>query len=125
MRRFRTLALSSTFGLIISALLLGQVGTTPPPASISANRYLAHLSTDKPIYRANERVYLRGAVLTAADHLPMDRDNLPAQLQITGPKGDTLFTTNGQIQDSVAAFNWDVPADAAGGQYTATISFPW
>jgi uncharacterized protein YfaS (alpha-2-macroglobulin family) len=88
--------------------------------------FLGHVSTDKPIYRSGERVYLRSVILGALDHKPLPDGQAPyAVLQITGPKGEQLFAETGQIQDSVAAFAWDVPADAAGGQYAANISFPY
>jgi uncharacterized protein YfaS (alpha-2-macroglobulin family) len=92
---------------------------------VADGRYLGHLSTDKPIYRAGERVYFRGVVLGALDHVPLAADGSGyAMLQITGPKGEQLFSQGAQVQDSVAGFNWDVPADAGGGRYTATMSFP-
>ena len=34
-----------------------------------AQRYLTHVSTDKPIYRPGETLYVRGAVLAAADRV--------------------------------------------------------
>jgi uncharacterized protein YfaS (alpha-2-macroglobulin family) len=121
----RTVAVVTLLALTFSVVLLAENRATPP-APVAGNRFLAHLSTDKPIYRAHERVYFRGVVLGAADHIPLpDAPNNYCQLQITGPKGETLFTNSSQIADSVAAFNWDVPADATGGQYTAKLSFPW
>ena len=109
----------------LSAILLAE-SRSAAPVPVAGNRFLAHLSTDKPIYRANERIYFRGVILGAADHVPLpDGPQNYCQIQITGPKGETLFNNTAQIQDSVAAFNWDVPPDAAGGQYTAKLSFPW
>jgi uncharacterized protein YfaS (alpha-2-macroglobulin family) len=106
---------------VAAALWAGMSGTS----GAVDNRYLAYLSTDKPIYRAGEHIFLRGVVLGALDHVPIpDNAWSYAVIEITGPKGDRLFTEGSQVQDSVAAFNWQVPPDAAGGQYTATISFP-
>jgi uncharacterized protein YfaS (alpha-2-macroglobulin family) len=87
--------------------------------------FLAYLSTDKPIYRDGEKVYLRAVVLNADDHRPLPQ-NQPAMaaLQITGPKGEILFNSWAGSEDSVAALNWDIPPDAPGGQFKATVSFP-
>ena len=107
--------------LVAVAISAGQNNGT----GLSDNRYLGHLSTDKPIYRAGERIYLRGVVLGALDHAPLpDNSSGYAGLEINGPKGERLLNQFAQVQDSVAAFNWDVPTDAAGGQYTAAIRFP-
>jgi hypothetical protein len=108
--------------VVVGALLAEDV---QGPA-VANGCYLGHVSTDKPIYRPGERVYLRSVVLGALDHKPLP-DGQPsyAMLQVTGPKGEQIFAESGQISDSVAAFAWDVPADAAGGQYAANISFPY
>jgi hypothetical protein len=109
--------------MVVGGLLLAdEQGNASGP---KPRCYLGHVSTDKPIYRPGERVWLRGVVLGALDHKPLIAEQYTdAALQITGPRGEQLFTTNGQIQDAVAGFAWDVPADAAGGQYAAVISFP-
>jgi uncharacterized protein YfaS (alpha-2-macroglobulin family) len=115
-------------GLIITstiAVLLARADTPAPTTSPADHRYLAALSTDKPIYRIGERVYMRCVVLGALDHIPLSAHrHSGAMLQITGPKGEILASTYGQTEDSIAAFNWDVPDAAAGGQYAATVSFP-
>lgn len=90
------------------------------------NRYLAHVSTDKPIYRAGEKVYVRGVLLEAHHHTPLqDNANLPAQVTIKGPKGDVLSQMMTNSQNSTVGFAWPVPQGQAGGEYTAEISFPW
>ena len=87
--------------------------------------FLGYLSTDKPIYREGERVYLRAVVLGADDHRPLPENQAAmAALQITGPKGEILYNSAAGSEESVAALNWDVPRDAPGGQYKATVSFP-
>jgi uncharacterized protein YfaS (alpha-2-macroglobulin family) len=108
--------------MVVAAFVVAGQSNAP---GVADGRYLGHLSTDKPIYRTGERVYFRGVVLGALDHLPLPADGSSyAMLQITGPKGEQLFSQSAQVQDSVAGFNWDVPADAGGGRYTATLSFP-
>ena len=119
---YRAMAAGVALAIIVLGLLLAAQSGSP---GVENGCYLGHLSTDKPIYRSGERVYLRGVILGALDHKPIaDGQSEYAMLQIAGPKGEQLFAQNSPVQDSVAGFCWDVPADAAGGQYTATISFP-
>jgi uncharacterized protein YfaS (alpha-2-macroglobulin family) len=112
------IVLLSLFG---SAFLLGD----DKAPNAAATCYLGHLSTDKPIYRIGERVYLRGVVLGALDHAPAPA-NAPgiAQLEIAAPHGEHIFQQSVLVEDSVAAFAWNVPDGAAGGTYTAKMSFP-
>ena len=122
MSAYRAMAAWIALAIVLLGLLLAAQSGAP---GVGESCYLGHLSTDKPIYRSGERVYLRGVILGALDHKPIaNGESGYAMLQIAGPKGEQLFAQNSQIQDSVAGFCWDVPADAAGGQYTATISFP-
>jgi uncharacterized protein YfaS (alpha-2-macroglobulin family) len=120
-------ASAAAVGMTVAAMWGGprseaQVG----PASEPGVACLTHVATDKPIYRGGERVYLRGVVLAAADNRPSTDGRRSAELvTIAGPKGETLAQGYAPVQDGVAAFAWDVPADAAGGPYTATFSSPW
>jgi hypothetical protein len=91
-----------------------------------ADRFLTHLSTDKPLYRPGERVYFRGVMLHAIDHTPLNAQTRPtAFFEIRGPKGDIVASGQTQMQDSVAGFAWDVSAEQPGGQYAVKLSFPW
>ncbi|MGD0767300.1 MAG: MG2 domain-containing protein [Tepidisphaeraceae bacterium] len=122
MSAFRAVAAGAIGAMVVAAFVVAGQNNAQ---GVADGRYLGHLSTDKPIYRAGERVYLRGVILGALDHVPLAADGSGyAMLQITGPKGEQLFSQGTQVQDSVAGFNWDVPADASGGRYTATMSFP-
>ncbi|MCA9069653.1 MAG: hypothetical protein KDA84_12050 [Planctomycetaceae bacterium] len=90
------------------------------------NRYLTHVSTDKPIYRAGEKVYVRGVILEAHRHTPLEeKTNLAAQVTIKGPKGDVVAQAMTNAQHSTLGFAWPVPEGQAGGEYIAEISFPW
>ncbi len=89
-------------------------------------RYLTFVSTDKPIYRAEEKVYVRGVVLEAHNRTPLKENmKLAAQITIKGPKGDIVSQSMTNSQDSTLGFSWPVPAGQAGGEYTAEVSFPW
>ncbi|CAN5697245.1 hypothetical protein BH10CYA1_BH10CYA1_04940 [soil metagenome] len=90
------------------------------------DRYLTFVSTDKPIYRSDENVYIRGVVLNAANHKPIpDELKTTATVQIKGPKGDVVATGNVETQDSVWGYSWSVPREQAGGEYTAYVTYPW
>ena len=91
-------------------------------------RYLAHIATDKPIYRDGEKVYVRSVILSANGHIPMPKSPgwaTTASFDIKGPKGDTITSGVSAIIDSVVGFSWDIPAGQAGGVYTVRISGPW
>ncbi|MFQ5503921.1 MAG: MG2 domain-containing protein, partial [Planctomycetota bacterium] len=86
--------------------------------------YLTHLSTDKPIYRAGESLYLRGVLLHARDHRPMQQGACLGSVEIRGPKGDRLASSMVQVQGSLLGFKWTVPEGIAGGEYRIRVSYP-
>ena len=89
------------------------------------DRYLTHLSTDKPLYKPGEKLYLRGVVLHAARQTPLDANwGSPARVQIQGPKGETVHEAYAKAVDSVVGFSWEVPAGTAGGEYKVKVSWP-
>ncbi len=90
------------------------------------DRYLTMLSTDKPIYRAGDKLYLRGVMLNSLNKQPFPRFSdlrYGGHIEIRGPKGEIIARDNAQIQDSVWSYIWDVPRGALGGEYTAYLSF--
>jgi alpha-2-macroglobulin-like protein len=121
-------------GLLIAAgFLLGSQAPVPQverqstsdPAGVEL--YSTHVTTDKPIYRPGEKLYVRGVMLRRDGHLPMTntgRSIAPASFEIKGPKGDTVASGFSNISDSVAGFSWDIPAAQAGGEYTVRVSHP-
>lgn len=99
---------------------------TQPEILGGVERYLTHVSTDKPIYRGGEKVYVRGVILEAHDRTPLkSNQNLAAQITIKGPKGDIVAQGMTNTQDSTLGFSWPVPSGQAGGEYTAEVSYPW
>ena len=113
--------------LIVVGLTRGSQALPAPAApqfseSGGSERYLTHVATDKPIYRAGEKLYVRGAVLRADGHI-LDAAGT-ASFEIKGPKGDTVASGMSAIIDSIVGFSWDVPAGQAGGEYTVRITHP-
>src|SRR5262245_24850811 len=89
-----------------------------------AERFLTHVSTDKPIYRPGEHVYVRGVVLNAITNKPLPNET-PASIEIIGPKGDVVASGPNQTENSVLGFEWVIPDGQAGGEYKVKISQPW
>jgi len=89
------------------------------------DRYLTALSTDKPIYQAGEKVFVRGVLLHAFNRTPLiENEQAQAFIEIKGPKGDTVASGYAGTQDSVFGFSWEVPKDQAGGEYTLCVTYP-
>jgi alpha-2-macroglobulin-like protein len=88
-----------------------------------AERYLTHVSTDKPIYRPAEKLYVRAVMLGAAGHSPMTSRGT-ASFEIKGPKGDTVASGVSAVIDSVVGFSWQIPAGQAGGEYRVRVVHP-
>jgi hypothetical protein len=82
----------------------------------SGERLLAHVSTDKPLYRPGESVFARAVVLDAFDHRPRTGGHL--EFQVRSARGEVVLQTWGAIEKGVAAFDWTIPADAPGGSFT-------
>ncbi|MBX9694922.1 MAG: hypothetical protein K2Z81_21235, partial [Cyanobacteria bacterium] len=89
-------------------------------------RYQTYISTDKPMYRSGEKVYVRGVLLNASNHKPLSKNqSANATVEIKGPKGDVVAGGNAQAQDSVWSFAWEVPEGQAGGEYVIRATYPW
>ncbi|RKI43650.1 A-macroglobulin complement component [Corallococcus sp. AB004] len=88
------------------------------------NRYLTHVTTDKPLYRPGEQVLVRGLVLDALNRKPY-AGSLHAQVEVRGPKGDVVTTSTASTADSVWGYAWPIPAGQAGGEYTLRVTYPW
>ena len=115
-----TLRALAVAGLV--ALGLTARPTTPPQLG-GPDRALTSISTDKPIYRGGERVYVRGVVLNAFRHTPV-QEWTQAHVEIRGPRGDVVTSGASQAQDGTWSFAWDVPPGQPGGEYTIKASYP-
>ncbi len=89
-----------------------------------SERYLVYASTDKPIYREDETLYLRAVVLNAADNTPATEGDVVIALKIRGPKGDIVFHSHGRGTESTVGLAWTIPHGISGGQYTALVRSP-
>jgi uncharacterized protein YfaS (alpha-2-macroglobulin family) len=87
-------------------------------------RFSTMVSTDKPFYRAGEKVYVRAVLLNASNHKPLADSRCIATFEIKGPKGEILSTASSVVTDSVAGFFWSVPDGTAGGEYVVQVSYP-
>ncbi len=119
----------SLLALLLSISLAQQAGAVKPPAETSellggADRFLTHVSTDKPIYRPGEKLYLRGVTLNARTNQP-STENLPAVVEIIGPKGDVVASGRAGVEEGILGFSWDISDTLAGGQYKAKVTRPW
>jgi hypothetical protein len=107
--------------------------TTPIPNSQQTNaqilggsdRYLTSISSDKQIYQVSEKVFIRGVMLNAVTRKPLPENNsLPATIQIKGPHGELVASGSSTTQNSVWAFEWQVPESLAGGEYSLSATYP-
>ena len=132
--RFRLGMLSACIAALAACWQLGLAQDGIQPASKhqgastellgGADRYLTHVSTDKPIYRPGEQMFVRGVVLHHQTNKPLS-ENISAAVEIIGPKGDVVASGPASAEDSVLAFAWTIPGEQAGGQYTVKLSHPW
>ncbi len=116
--------------LPLGALCLLVAAGSPKPTDLATaqrlggpSRPLTHVSTDKPIYKAGETVYVRGVVLDAATRAPLS--NQSAQITIKGPKGEVITAGQSVVTDGAFGFSWTIPADTAGGEFTLLGAGTW
>lgn len=87
------------------------------------DRFLAYVSTDKPIYRPGESLFARVVVLHHAKHTP-PKAQLACQMQVSDPKGQVVASRFTAIENGSAGLKWKTPADAPGGVYKMKVIFP-
>jgi hypothetical protein len=86
-------------------------------------RLLAHLATDKPLYRPGEVLYARAALLDALTRAPAKRaGNLG--FEVRTPRGDVVVSRPAPVARGVAAFSWALPDDVPGGDYVLFARCP-
>lgn len=124
----------SVFGCFLAVILIiATLYATelPTPVKVTttelggADRYMTYLSTDKPIYRPGETMYIRGVVLHHSSRQPLPpNSNLQGAFNIKGPKGDSVASGWVNSQESVFGLQWKVPDEQAGGEYTVNLTYP-
>ena len=124
------LVVAGLFSNRITSRVLGEAPAAPakaadPTATLGGpDRYLTYVSTDKPIYRINETVFVRAVVLHHETRKP-SAGGLHAAVEIKGPKGDVVASGMVAAVDSVFGFQWTIPEGQAGGEYTIRASQPF
>jgi alpha-2-macroglobulin-like protein len=92
-------------------------------------RYQSFLSTDKPIYKLGDTVYIRNVFLNGIDLKPILRDDLKdyyfcSECKILGPKGDTVSSILlDKPENSTLGCKWLIPNDLSGGEYKVKLEF--
>ncbi|MBI3178776.1 MAG: A-macroglobulin complement component, partial [Deltaproteobacteria bacterium] len=122
------LAVSLLADALASPHEVAEAGDPPRLATTAelggSERYLTYVSTDKPIYREGESVRVRAVLLHAFNRKPYPAW-AQAQLQVLGPKGDSVFNTQVQLQEGILGFAWPIPEGTAGGEHIVKVEFPW
>ncbi|NQT39200.1 MAG: A-macroglobulin complement component, partial [Planctomycetes bacterium] len=129
------LSLLTAAGLLWQITLAKDPEADPPEKGVArmastetmggADRYRTHLSTDKPIYRPGETLYVRGVLLHHSTRVPLaENAQFQALVEIHGPKGDTVASGFVASQQSVLGYSWAIPEGQAGGEYTIKVSYP-
>ena len=120
----RGAVLAVAVGVTLGGLMAQTESKGDPSGELGgADRALTFVSTDKPIYKAGETVYVRAVVLRALDRKPVADGGWPS-FEVQGPKGDVLASGMGQVTDAVAAFQWVVPQGQAGGEHKLVVKWP-
>ena len=78
---------------------------------------LTHISTDKPVYKVGETVFVRGVVLEAKTRVPGPSQTY-AGVSIKGPKGEVVAAGQSLVADGAFGFSWQVPEGTSGGEFT-------
>ncbi len=115
--------------VLLAAASVRAPQAASPPARLAAEdlggpeRFLAHVTTDKAIYRGGETLYARAVLLDAITRRPMP--SVPwMTVEILGPKGDVVAQGGMNGAHGVAPFAWTLPAQQPGGQHVIRMSGP-
>lgn len=136
----RSFVLCCTFSLLLTGGILWHAiadeGDTSSQPSVTTalmatdklggdDRFRTFVSTDKPVYRPEETIYVRGVILRHQDHRPLAATaQTSALVEIKGPKGDNVASGFVTSAESVLGYSWEIPVEQAGGEYTIRVSYP-
>lgn len=85
--------------------------------------FLSHISTDKPIYKPGEDVYVRIVVVNSLDQKPISSSGM-ANMEILSPKGDVIGRGMTQSENGSLGWQWKIGEAVPGGDYKVKVSFP-
>ncbi|MCP3059217.1 MG2 domain-containing protein [Myxococcus sp. K38C18041901] len=112
-------------GLFATLLLPspGDASGTQQPSSPApdSDRPSTYITTDKPLYRPGEKVFIGGLFLQSLSHKPY-QGQVRSQLEIRGPRGEVVYQQYHYSADSAWGIGWDIPHEQPGGEYTARLS---
>jgi anti-sigma factor RsiW len=121
----------------ISNSLLGM--KVANPLQVLHSEYLAHLTTDKPLYQPGEELFFRGIALTKSN-FTVPNDDLEFRFKVTGPDGKVYYDTTrfaqavdartqqpvrdamGKPMKGIGADSIRLPATMPSGEVTITLS---
>ncbi len=90
--------------------------------STAAAGPLVHLTTDRPVYRPGETVFVRAVVLDRVTRLPLPQVP-PMSVQLLDAKGAPVVQDHDQaVPAGVGSFVLAVPQDSAGGPHQVQLS---
>lgn len=112
----------------LAALGISRVAADDPPkegaeAMEGGYRFLAHVSTDKPIYKPGEEVRVRAVVLHALTRRPHPGPAY-AMIEVLSPRGDKVARGSAQVENGSLGWSWPIEPTVAGGDYIAKVTFP-
>ena len=128
-------ALAVTCGLLSSTQILA---VTQAPSGASkltrssltqklggVDRFSTFVSTDKPIYKAGETVYIRGVMLNGSNHKPLP-SGMSARANVAIKKADGTVLASSRVNsiESVWSATWQVQSSESGGEYTIEVTYP-
>lgn len=87
------------------------------------DRYATYVSTDKPLYRPGETLFLRSAHLHAMNRTPI-KGEFWAAAKVTNSRGAVVMQTSFQVKEASGGASWKIPANMAGGEYTLSVTTP-
>src|SRR5439155_1331228 len=91
------------------------------PLDLGTRRWLAHLTTDKPLYRPGEVVYARAALLDAFSRVPADGSSW-ANFQVRSPRGDEVHRSEVTLdQDGRCTVTFSLPGQVKDGEGTLAL----
>ncbi len=108
----------------VAAVASRELSVPPIPIGLGGGeRFLAHVSIDKPIYRPGETVFGRAIVLNAFDRRPIEdaKVGAPATFVVKSSLGEVLARIPSTVEGGVAPLRWELPEGQAGGTFRLTV----